>query len=281
MEAARAASGLEVLQRSAVRALAVPLLLLVGASVVVLHLRILNDNTAEYLLDRYAVAPPHFAHTRTVVYHELYVLFAYDGAEFVEYLLLHYGVGTVFPAVAHQDVIKRAKVHFKPVARVVAAVVVATGHYADIVARIQPAHHLYDWLPRRIVEHHRLVISVTHAYVIRHGAVNVHEYPLGVGQTNVEPTRLEVLSTLKVRASQLVFLRCLFSRRHFAQVLALLSDDAFANHDALCLTALAADFTASLVALNANLHVRVELHDAELHTHLLCKLFPLLPGLAD
>src|SRR5271154_1165847 len=181
MEAARAASGLEVFQRSAVRALAVPLLLLVGAPVVMLHLRILNDNTAEYLLDRYAVAPPHFAHTRTVVYHKLYVLFAYDGAEFVEYLLLHYGVGTVVPAVAHQDVIKRARVHFKPVARVVAAVVVTTGHNADVAARIQPAHHLYDRLPRRVVKNHRLVKRIAHADVVRHGAVNVHEYPLGVG----------------------------------------------------------------------------------------------------
>src|SRR5271163_4994373 len=110
MEAARAASGLEVFQRSAVRALAVPLLLLVGASRVMRHLRVLNDLSGENLLHRDAVAPPHFANSWAVVNHELNVFLADDCCKFIKYFLLDYGVGTIVPAVAHQDVIKRAGV---------------------------------------------------------------------------------------------------------------------------------------------------------------------------
>src|SRR5271154_1011835 len=243
----------EPLKRFAVRATPIALLRFVCAAIRVLEVHVLDDLPAENLPNDYAVAPPHFADSRAVVQNQLDVFLTYDRSKFVEYFLLHYSVGTVVPAVAHQDVVERHGVHLQPIARVVTAVIVTSRNNANVVCLVKLAHHLYDWLPRCVVQHAGLIERVANTEVVSHGAINVHEYPLGVRQTDSPPALREELRPLEVRARQLVFFFGLLCHVALSQILSLLLNDAFADHNAGELTTFAARYTASLIALDARL----------------------------
>src|SRR5271157_201458 len=271
---------LEVLQRTALATVSADVIAFLRLCVRV-RAPLTVDRLTAYRVNLDPIRPPHLHNLRAIIENECDVLLPDDSGQLVEDFLLDDHIGTIVPVVTHQDVVERDGVSLQPCAGIIPAEIVTARDRTQVERRGQLTNPLRYNLVAVIQQNLVLFVRVPLSTVIRHGAVHVEQDPRATNQTRHEPTLQEGLP-LHPSSGGRRRRRCVsVAHRKTRQILVLAADDFLTHHNALGYPASRARNPASDVPLNALLQRNIHHQEAQLNLLLDCKLFPLLPRVAD